>query len=110
MDKKYHIIKSFHNGHIYYREQYTNKIAIGDQSCIDRENNILPPTASDDHPSTGVCYIDFDRVALRWELAYKKDPEVAGRKIYQLPLIGERGQKFSSPISETERQWLIKYF
>jgi hypothetical protein len=106
-EPKYRVIKHFPSAHIYYREQYTNRIAVGDQSCIDRENNILPPTMQDD-AAHGVLYIDFGSIN-EWNLQSKKD-SLHNKSTYGLPLINDAGDTFFTPITESEYKWLVGYF
>ena len=105
---KYRVIMKFvGDGHVYYREQFTNRIAIADQSCIGRYGDVLPPTCQDDK-SCGVLYIDFDNID-DWDLPFKIDG-LTGKKIYSLPLITANGEEYSTLILQAELDFLKRYF
>jgi hypothetical protein len=104
MAQKYRVIKKFASAHIYYREQFTNKIAVADQSCVDREGNILPPIYQDDM-SQGILYINFDKIN-DWELKVQK----MGIPTYYLPLTNDSGRTSCTLITKKELTWLKEYF
>jgi hypothetical protein len=106
-EPKYRVIKRFPKDHIFYREQYTNRIAVADQSCIARDGSVLPPTHQDD-AFDGIYYIDFNRIN-GWNLQSTKDP-CYGNTTYVLPLITEYGDEKITVITESEYKWLVGYF
>ena len=104
-EPKYRVIKHIKGEHIFYREQYTNRIAVADQSCIDRGGNILPPTHQDDM-SHGVLYIDFSRIN-KWEI---KPISLTDSWAWFLPVVGSNNKKYDVLICKKELSWLRSYF
>lgn len=106
-EPKYRVLKHIGGQHIYYREQFTNRIAVADQSCISELGKILPPTCQDDD-SHGVLYIDFSKID-EWNLKSSKAP-ISQCLIYDLPVYCDEGTKYTVLISESEYKWLVGYF
>jgi hypothetical protein len=103
----YRVIRKSCWDHIFYREQYTNRIAVADQSCVDREGGILPPYCQDD-ASHGVLYIDFKRIN-KWDLPEYRITAISD-VCYALPVVGEYGDEFTVLITKAELNWLRRYF
>jgi hypothetical protein len=114
-DSKCRIIQSFPAGHVYYREQFTNRIAVAQHSTVTKKGKVLGPNESNigvqhcANSYTGIMYIDFARIN-KWKLQ-RDSNTVTGEHIHLLPLVDGSGKTLIGVfITDKEYQWLVGYF
>jgi hypothetical protein len=91
-------IKDFNDGHAYYVERSTGRIAVADMGRFGMFNKDYGPRNTED----GVMYLDFTRnVEERHGRVNTK---------YLIPLIPAMGATFTTIVSEAERQWIKETF
>jgi hypothetical protein len=91
-------IKDFNDGHAYYVERSTGRIAVADMGRFGALNKDYGPRNTED----GVMYLDFSR-------NIKEQRDWVGWT-YLVPLTPSMGATFNTIVSEAERQWIKETF
>lgn len=98
MDTRFRLIKAFKDGHRFYTDGITGRIAVADQSVFDSPDRVDhgPHTSAD-----GLLFVDFSRPipnASDW------------RGWPSLGVVDTDGNKSMTTLSHAERDWLREVF
>lgn len=92
--EEYINIKDFKDGHAYYVERKTGRIAVADMGRYGMFNEDLGPVNTED----GVLYLDFTRDV---KVYHDWDGD-----LYHVPLTPDMGETYNMVVSQAERKWI----
>jgi len=100
-------ITSFKGQHSFWRELGGyGRIAVADQSIIDREGGFYQPQ----HQDEGLLLVDFHTlVENEYKMVKSQAPESLA-DIYGLPVVDKLGDKYTIVLVKEEHEWFMRYF
>lgn len=95
IDDRFHLLRAYLDGHRYYLDRKTRRIAVADQSVLDNPSSAdMGPC----HAADGVLYLDWSR-----KLVFTGSG-------FSAPLIDDDLTPTSTPVSQMEADWLNRTF
>lgn len=95
MTARFRLIRAFKDGHRFYTDAETGRIAVADQGALDNRHRIdLGPEATDD----GVLWLDFSREVIRHSMGFS------------IPLEAPDGRRSSTPADLQEVNYVVDTF
>lgn len=99
MMEDYINIKDFKDGHAYYIERSSGRIAVADMGRFGLFGVDYGPKNTDD----GVLYLDFTK-------SVEEFPIADGETKYYVPLTPDMGATCNMVVSKAERDWILETF